>query len=139
MNVAVGQDTSIGERTRITQSVIGKACTIGNDVHISNAYLWDNVTIKVYNHMQICFWLFIKDASLQDHCRISIALIADGVILNEGVELGNGCVIGPGVILAAGTKIDPNTRLMAHPPESNDDFENSNENLGEVRFISFLS
>lgn len=49
-----------------------------------------------------------------------MALIADGVVLNEGVQLGRGCILGPGVTLAAGTKIGDNVRLMSHPPKLSD-------------------
>jgi len=67
----------------------------------------------------------------QDKCIISVALIADNVTLNEGVTIGNGCVIGSGVVLGAGTEIPPNTRLMAHPPKSDDDdFDSSDDEKG---------
>ena len=46
-DVAVGENSKIGERTFVTQSVIGSRCTIGNDVYINNAYIWDDVNIKV--------------------------------------------------------------------------------------------
>ena len=46
-DVVIGRGSLIGERTHITQSVIGIACKIGSDVDIINAYLWDNVIIKV--------------------------------------------------------------------------------------------
>lgn len=67
----------------------------------------------------------------KDNCKIDVALIADGVVLNEGVELGHGCVIGPEVVLASGTKVPPNTRLMNQPPSKCDDgFETSDEENG---------
>lgn len=59
---------------------------------------------------------------MQDNCQIDVALIADGVVLNEAVELGRGCVLGPGVSLSAGSKIPPNTRLSAHPSKHDDGF-----------------
>ena len=46
-NVAVGRGTTIGEKTLITRSVIEKRCTIGNDARVTDAYIWDNVVIKV--------------------------------------------------------------------------------------------
>lgn len=46
-DVAVGENSKIGERTFVTQSVIGSRCTIGNDVYINNAYIWNDVNIKV--------------------------------------------------------------------------------------------
>ena len=73
----------------------------------------------------------------QDECRIDVALIADNVVLNKGVHIGRGCIIGPGVSLAAGTKIPENTRLMAHPPKRDNDFETDEEdgiNLFKIFF-----
>lgn len=51
--MAVGEDTKIGERTFVSQSVIGSRCTIGNDVHINNAYIWDDVEIKVRHRAEV--------------------------------------------------------------------------------------
>ena len=61
-DVVIGRGSFIGERTHITQSVIGSACKIGNDVDIINAYLWDNVVVKVvkfpiYFHMDNLLFL----------------------------------------------------------------------------------
>jgi len=60
------------------------------------------------------------DLKYKDGCRIDLAILADGVVLNENVELGRGCILGPGVIIAARTTIPANTRLMSSPLE--DDF-----------------
>lgn len=132
MDVVVGQDTKIGEGTTVTQSVIGSNCEIGSNVKISHAYIWDNVVIKVNRmHKKHRKLSFITLMHLQDNCQIDVALIADGVILNEGVELGRGCVIGPEVVLSAGTKVLPNIRLMNQPPPKCDnDFETSDEENG---------
>ena len=103
-NTVVGAGSSIGESTRVSNSVVGSSCKIGNDVTIIDAYLWNNVTIK-------------------DGCSIEMCLLADDVILNESVELGRGCVIGPGVSLAAGTKVPTSTRLVAQGPKDVDEFD----------------
>lgn len=50
------------------------------------------------------------------------------MVIEEGVELGRGCIVGPGVRLTRGTKVPPNSRLVAHPPEKDaDGFESSDE------------
>lgn len=59
-------------------------------------------------------------------------------MLNEGVKIGRGCVIGPGVVLAAGTKIPDNTRLMAHPPKCDNDFETSDEEEGNANLKKYV-
>ena len=136
MDVLVGQDTNIGEGTTVTQSVIGSACQIGSQVNITNAYIWNNVVIKVNELKLPSFfnrkWFDVFCCCRQDRCQIDVAIIADGAVLNEGVELGRGCIIGPGVILAADTKVPDNTRLMSCPPSIDNDFETSDEESGKL-------
>ena len=47
MGVVVGEGSAIGESTRVNKSVIGSHCKIGDNVTITDAYIWNNVTIKV--------------------------------------------------------------------------------------------
>ncbi|KAI3884055.1 hypothetical protein MKW92_042151 [Papaver armeniacum] len=42
----VGNGTSIGDFSNISNSVIGKGCCIGSNVKIENSYIWDNVNIQ---------------------------------------------------------------------------------------------
>ena len=43
---ALGETTEIGERSVISNSILGRRCRIGNNVHIENAYLWNDVVIE---------------------------------------------------------------------------------------------
>lgn len=71
----VGNGTVIGDKTTITNSIIGQGCTIGRNVSIEGSYIWNNVTI-------------------QDDCKLSHAIVCDGVVIKAGA------VLEPGVILS---------------------------------------
>lgn len=71
----IGNGTTIGNHSVISNSVIGQSCTIGRNVSIQGSYIWDNVIIE-------------------DDCKLSHALVCDGVHLRAGV------VLEPGVILS---------------------------------------
>ena len=43
---AFGKGTAIGERSVISNSLLGRQCRIGNDVHIEDACLWHNVVVE---------------------------------------------------------------------------------------------
>lgn len=64
MDVLVGHDTNIGEGTTVTQSVIGSACQIGSQVNITNAYIWNNVVIKVNELKLPSFFLIANDSMI---------------------------------------------------------------------------
>ncbi|KAI3965036.1 hypothetical protein MKX01_013967 [Papaver californicum] len=64
----VGSGTSIGDYSKISNSVIGNGCRIGSNVSIEGSYVWDNVTI-------------------QDGCQLNNALVCDGVVIQSGVVL----------------------------------------------------
>nr|DAD27618.1 TPA_asm: hypothetical protein HUJ06_029086 [Nelumbo nucifera] len=71
----VGNNTSIGDNSKISNSVIGEGCNIGSNVSIEGSYIWNNVTI-------------------QDDCKLRHAIVCDGVVLKTGA------VLEPGVILS---------------------------------------
>ncbi|KAG1361504.1 hypothetical protein COCNU_09G009670 [Cocos nucifera] len=71
----IGNGTTIGDHSVISYSVIGQSCSIGCNVSIQGSYIWDNVIIE-------------------DNCKLSHALVCDGVYLRAGV------VLEPGVILS---------------------------------------
>lgn len=71
----IGDNSKIGDNTKITNSIIGHGCSIGSNVKIEGSYIWDNVTIE-------------------DGCKLSHAIVCDGVVIKSGAELE------PGVILS---------------------------------------
>nr|XP_043607455.1 translation initiation factor eIF-2B subunit epsilon [Erigeron canadensis] len=71
----VGKGSSIGNNSKITNSVIGDDCEIGNNVSIGGCYIWNNVRIE-------------------DGCKLSNAILCDGVVMRSGA------VLQPGVVLS---------------------------------------
>jgi len=79
----LGKDTSIGDGSAVSNSIIGRRCHIGKNVTIRNAYIWDDVVIG-------------------DGSTIDRAIIA-----NEAV-IGKRCKIQPGSLLSYGVRIADN-------------------------------
>ena len=71
----VGNGTTIGNNTKISNSVVGEGCNIGSKVSIEGSYIWHNVTIE-------------------DGCTLRHAIVCDGVIIKSGA------VLEPGVVLS---------------------------------------
>ncbi|PGH26578.1 hypothetical protein AJ80_01707 [Polytolypa hystricis UAMH7299] len=83
---AIGQDTTIGERTVIKNSVIGRRCRIGNDVVLEDAYLWDDVAVG--DGTQIRRAIAADKAVVGERCRIE-----PGSLLSFGVKIANGVTV----------------------------------------------
>ena len=80
----VGRNTSVGEGSVISNSVIGRRCQIGKNVIIDGAYVWDDVVIG-------------------DHSVVSRAIIA-----NESA-IGRRCKIEPGALLSFKVRVSDDT------------------------------
>lgn len=85
-NTILGKDTSIGDGSKVSNSIIGRRCFIGKNVNISNAYIWDDVSIG--------------DGSTVDRA----------IIANEAV-IGRKCTIQPGALISFKVKIADNTEI----------------------------
>lgn len=79
----LGKDTSIGDGSMVSNSIIGRRCHIGKNVTIQNAYIWDDVVVG-------------------DGSTIDRAIVA-----NEAV-IGKNCKIQPGSLLSYGVRIADN-------------------------------
>jgi translation initiation factor eIF-2B subunit epsilon len=79
----LGKDTSIGDGSMVSNSIIGRRCHIGKNVTIQNAYIWDDVVVG-------------------DGSTIDRAIVA-----NEAV-IGKKCKIQPGSLLSYGVRIADN-------------------------------
>ena len=78
----IGKGTDTGERSVISNSILGRNCQIGNDVHIEEAYVWDDVIIE-------------------DHVNIN-----GPAVIGKGVKVCAGATIEPGAKIASGTTFD---------------------------------
>ncbi|XP_026396426.1 translation initiation factor eIF-2B subunit epsilon-like [Papaver somniferum] len=107
----VGNGTSIGDFSKISNSVIGKGCCIGSHVKIENSYIWDNVTV-------------------QNSCQLNNAFVSDGVVIKSGVALEPGVVLSFKVVVGAKSPIIPAySKVSLHPQPTNQD---SDEELDQL-------
>ncbi|RKO86719.1 hypothetical protein BDK51DRAFT_45688 [Blyttiomyces helicus] len=111
--VVIGAGTSIGEKSRIRKSVIGRNCKIGANVTIDGAYIWDNVTID-------------------DDCTVSKSIVAEGVHLKAGVEVKHGCLICKQVVIGPSVILPHNTKLTLHSGEADSDGEEPESDVAVV-------
>ncbi|XP_038970929.1 translation initiation factor eIF-2B subunit epsilon [Phoenix dactylifera] len=120
----VGNGTTIGDHSEISNSVIGQGCTIGRNVSIQGSYIWDNVIIE-------------------DDCKLSHALVCDGVHLRAGVVLEPGVIlsfkveVGQKIVIPAYSKVS----LLPQPSkqDSDEELEYADANSGVVESPSITS
>ncbi|KAI8921329.1 nucleotide-diphospho-sugar transferase [Powellomyces hirtus] len=124
-NIAIGQGSTVGEYTRIRNSVIGRNCQIGANVIIEDAYIWD-------------------DSIIEDDCKIVKSILGSKVTLNKGVHVGIGSMIKGNVSISADTRIPKNSKVigdqgadgglqyMEDPYEDEDEDEIRNIALGFI-------
>lgn len=55
----IGHGTTIGNKTSISNSVVGESCSIGSNLTIEGCYIWHNVTVE-------------------DGCKLKHAILCDG-------------------------------------------------------------
>jgi translation initiation factor eIF-2B subunit epsilon len=85
----IGRDTSVGDGSVISNSVLGRRCQIGKNVSIDGAYVWDDVIIG-------------------DDSVVTRAIIA-----NESA-IGRRCTIEPGSLVSFKVRISDDTILSKH-------------------------
>lgn len=73
--------TSLGERSSVKRSVVGKKCTIGNFVRIINSVVMDGVSIS-------------------ERCTINNSIVFSGCVVGSGAQLKD-CKVGPDSIIPA--------------------------------------
>ena len=82
----LGEETSIGAKSIIGDSVLGRRCHIGKDVVIECSYIWDDVVVG-------------------DGSSIRQAIVAGGVEIGKNCEIERGALISFGVRIADGSII----------------------------------
>ena len=109
-NVLIGGGTKIGREAAptsvISNCVIGRNCTIGAGVRLTNAYVWDNVTIG-------------------DDCCIDQAILADGVVIKQEVTIKPGSLLSFDVVVGPSITIEHNTRISLKACNDADGFDDS--------------
>jgi translation initiation factor eIF-2B subunit epsilon len=88
----IGRGTSIGDRSLIQNSVIGRNCQIGRNVQVIDSYLWDYVVIE-------------------DRAVITHAIIADEAFIGRGCRIEQGALLSFGVRIEQGRQIAAGSRI----------------------------
>lgn len=85
----VGRGSSIGDKSVITNSIIGRHCQIGRNVKIDGAYLWNYASVG--DGSTVTGAIIANEASIGRRCTIEPgALISYGVSIGEGVTVRGG-------------------------------------------------
>lgn len=116
----VGEETSVGEKSIVGDSVLGRRCQIGKDVIIESSYIWDDVIIG-------------------DGSSIRQAIIAGGVEIGRNCEIERGALISFGVRLAESTTIFANSKIAPDTSEEQDCASNAGHGLETDDAVSIAS
>nr|ADN33899.1 eIF4-gamma/eIF5/eIF2-epsilon domain-containing protein [Cucumis melo subsp. melo] len=115
----IGDNSKIGDNTKITNSIIGHGCSIGSNVKIEGSYIWDNVTIE-------------------DGCKLSHAIVCDGVVIKSGAELEPGVILSFKVVVGDQFTVPSYSKvsLFEQPTnqDSDEELEYADNSSGIVEF-----
>lgn len=103
-STAIGSNSSVGDGSIITKSVIGRNCKIGKNVRIYNSYVWD-------------------DAIIEDNCVLDHSIVAGSAKISADSTLQPGVVVGYRVVVGRGKVIPAFTRIVESPIVKPDEFE----------------
>lgn len=91
----LGRATSIGDRSRVGNSIVGRRCQIGRNVTIRDSYIWD-------------------DATIGDGTEVTSAIIADEAVIESR------CKIQPGALVSFGSRVSEGTTFESHEDDMSD-------------------
>ncbi|KAF6144038.1 hypothetical protein GIB67_037711 [Kingdonia uniflora] len=120
----IGKGTTIGDHSKILNSVIGENCNIGSNASIEGSYIWNNVTIE-------------------DGCKLRHAIVCDGVLIKSRAVLEPGVVvsfevtIGQQFVVPAYSKVS----LLLQPSklDSDEELEYADSSSGIIESPSMTS
>lgn len=137
--VVIDRNSTIGNRTSVNRSIVGKECRVGNQCQITNSHIWNNVVIE-------------------DNVKVDSAIIGSGVTIRSGSVIPRGCILSSGIEIGPNSQLKEFSRivkviiregldsalhfrfimfplfriLMVHPPRKNSRMENSGDQLKVV-------
>lgn len=85
----IGRGTSIGDKSTITNSIIGRHCQIGRNVKIDGAYLWDYASVG--DGSTVSKSIIANEAAIGRKCTVE-----PGALISYGVSISEGCTIRGG-------------------------------------------
>jgi len=91
-DVCVGAGASVGEHSRVVQSVVGRNCRIGKGCDLVGCYLQDGVCV-------------------QDGAVLRYALVCEGAVVGAGAVVERGAIISYGVVVGPKHTVPPHTCL----------------------------
>ncbi|KAI0818545.1 nucleotide-diphospho-sugar transferase [Irpex lacteus] len=97
-NTLIGSHTTIASGASVSSSVIGQRCTIGSDVVLHNAYIFDGTTIGARS-------------------VVRQSIVGAKVQVGEGSTIERGSLVGDGVILGKNAKLGPFERVSRRKAE----------------------
>lgn len=100
----LGKDTSIGDGSTVSNSIIGRACQIGKNVTIKDAYIWDNVVVG-------------------DGSKVERAIIASEAVVGKNCKIQPGALLSFGVRIADSKEVISNTRITRAKRKPEDDYD----------------
>ncbi|EKD15058.1 translation initiation factor eIF-2B subunit epsilon [Drepanopeziza brunnea f. sp. 'multigermtubi' MB_m1] len=115
----VGKDTSIGDGSVVSNSIIGRRCKIGKNVTIQNAYIWDDVAVG--------------DGSVVDR-----AIIASEAVVGKNCKIQPGALLSYGVRIADGKEVKEASRITRAKRRQGDD-DSDSDSLSAAVIPSDLS
>lgn len=101
----LGKDTSIGDGSTVSNSIIGRRCQIGKNVTIKDAYIWNDVVIG-------------------DGSKIDRAIIASEAVVGRNCKIQPGALLSYGVRIADHQEIASNLRIARAKRKPEDDYDN---------------
>ncbi|MGQ9819689.1 MAG: sugar phosphate nucleotidyltransferase [Candidatus Kapaibacteriales bacterium] len=92
--VIIGNNSSVGEHSELSDCIIGNNVSIGNGVRMRGVTIWDNVTVGNFSE-------------LTDDVICNDCVIGDNVTISENVFISVGCSIGRNAVILPNVKLWP--------------------------------
>ncbi|CAH0479455.1 unnamed protein product [Peronospora belbahrii] len=98
----LGAGTTIGDRSCVHKSAIGKNCVVGKNATIDGSFLWSNVVVE-------------------DGAIVTSSILCDNVVVKCGAVIGEGCVLSFGVVIGEGFSLPPFSKVTKSLAQVADD------------------
>eukprot|EP00735_Rhodelphis_limneticus_P006512 TRINITY_DN18929_c0_g1::TRINITY_DN18929_c0_g1_i1::g.1421::m.1421 TRINITY_DN18929_c0_g1::TRINITY_DN18929_c0_g1_i1::g.1421 ORF type:complete len:682 (-),score=163.39,sp/Q54RF3/EI2BE_DICDI/35.78/1e-136,W2/PF02020.13/6.4e-22,Hexapep/PF00132.19/0.29,Hexapep/PF00132.19/0.059,Hexapep/PF00132.19/0.00016,Hexapep/PF00132.19/22,Hexapep/PF00132.19/0.00058,NTP_transferase/PF00483.18/2.8e-07,Hexapep_2/PF14602.1/0.011,Hexapep_2/PF14602.1/0.045,Hexapep_2/PF14602.1/0.31,NTP_transf_3/PF12804.2/0.022 TRINITY_DN189 len=91
-NTVIGADSTLADDVTVSDTVIGRRCTIATGAKIKSSFLWDDVVVG-------------------EGSVIEGALLCKGVRIGKKATIQRGCVLSFGVVIDDGVTVGAHTRI----------------------------